>query len=138
MRPWDIVISTNNLACIYTQSVCYKNSRISCIFSRRFLKMASTVLYIILIDHFDGVFMEISTFSCSLYMYVGLRDIKLTMHLRLWRLWSYFLYLGNTLFLGSSRGFSWRSQLFLSLNFPSLHSGQFRDQKSLDLHEKPL
>ncbi len=31
-----------------------------------------------------------------------------------------------------------RSRLFLSLNCPSLHSGQFRDKKSLDLHEKSL
>jgi len=39
------------------------------------------VLYII--DHFECFFMKILTFSCSLYQYVGLRDIKLPMHLRL-------------------------------------------------------
>jgi len=31
-RPWNIVISTNNLAGLYTQSVCDENLRISCIF----------------------------------------------------------------------------------------------------------
>ena len=30
-RPWNIVISTNNLAGLYTQSVCDENLRISCI-----------------------------------------------------------------------------------------------------------
>ena len=39
-----------------------------------------TVLYII--DHFECFFMEILTFSCSLYQYVGLWDINLQMHLR--------------------------------------------------------
>ena len=49
----------------------------------------------------------------------------------------FFVFWQNTL-LGSSRGFSWRSQLFWYLNCPSLHSGQFRDKKSLDLHENFL
>jgi len=40
-----------------------------------------TVLYII--DHFEWFFMEILTFSCFLYQYVGLWDINLPMHLRL-------------------------------------------------------
>ena len=42
-RPWNIVISTNNLAGLYTQSVCDKNLRIYCIFFHRFSHMASTV-----------------------------------------------------------------------------------------------
>ena len=76
-RPWDIVISTNNLACVYTQPVCDKNSRNSCIFFHRFLHMASTELFII--DHFEGFFMEISTFLCSLYVYVNHQRIKTPM-----------------------------------------------------------
>jgi hypothetical protein len=34
------------------------------------------------------------------------------------------------------RDLSWRSRLFLSLNCPECNAGQFRDQKSRDLHEK--
>ena len=35
-RPWNIVISSNNLAGLYTQSVCDEDLRISCIFFCRF------------------------------------------------------------------------------------------------------
>ena len=40
-------------------------------------------------------------------------------------------------FIGQLEGFSQRSRLFLSLNGPECNEGQFRVQKSLDLHEKP-
>ena len=47
------MISTNNLACLYTQSVCDKNSRISCIFLVDF-RIWPPLLFII--DHFKGFF----------------------------------------------------------------------------------
>ena len=36
-----------------------------------------------IVGHFEWFFMEILTFSCFLYQYVGLWDINLPMHLRL-------------------------------------------------------
>ena len=71
-----------------------------------------------IIDHFEWFFMEILTFSCSIYQYVGLRDIKLPMHRRLWRLWSYFLYLCKTLYQPFQGIFHGDRDFFLSLNCP--------------------
>ena len=52
--------------------------------------------------------------------------------------WLFFFYLGKTLNWVVLGVFHGDLNFFLSLNYPSLHSGQFRDQKSLNLHEKPL
>ena len=55
------MISSNNLAGLYTQSVCDKNLRISCIFFHRFSHMASTV----------GRYCSLCTLVSPLCRYIG-------------------------------------------------------------------
>ena len=52
-------------------------------------------------------------------------------------MWGIIFYLGKTL-NWEVLGLFMETSTFLSLNCPLLHSGQFRDKTSLDLHEKPL
>ena len=85
--------SMNMLA---NQSVCDQNSWISCTYFLWQILPWLPQYCTLVINQFEGFFMEILTFSCSLYMYVGLRDIKLPKHQQLWRLWHYFFYLGKT------------------------------------------
>ena len=73
-RPWFIMISTNNLACLYTQSLCDKNSRISCIFLVDFC-IWPPYFCTQVINHFEGFFEEIMTlFTFKLFL-VSLRTI---------------------------------------------------------------
>ena len=77
---------------------------------------------------FEGFFMVISTLSCSFYMYVGHRDIKLPMHCWLW-LFGHYFFIWTKHIIRHFEGLFWGARFTRN---------NFEIKKVLSSSEKPL